>query len=213
MSLVLDNELRLAGVVANRIGKRWNLVESEDLTSHLYLWLFENLPTLERWREEEGGEGKLYVSLRREAAKFCASESAAAINRPLSAGAAYPVDVLDRALPFIFELAPVTTVRVNPVTDEPLDDGTTSGLALAIIADIRGAFYGLPPEVQRVLSYRYRDGLTLEEIGELTGMTKTGVKGRLERALRRLSDALGTEDPSETRRTSRPPSGGDADEQ
>lgn len=186
-------ELRLAGMIATRIGRRWAHVEVEDLTSHLYLWLVENRATVLRWRDEEGGEGKLYVSLRREAAKYCAHESSARINRPIESGNAYPVDVLERALPFVFEDTPSAVVRVNPTTGEALD-APTGGMAQAVMADIRGGFYSLPAEIREVLTWRFRDGLTYEEIGELASMTKDGAKKRVARGLRRLSDALGTED-------------------
>jgi RNA polymerase sigma factor (sigma-70 family) len=188
-----SQELKLASSVANRIGRRWELVDVDDVTGHLYLWLVQNRATVARWRGEDGGEGKLYVSLRREAAKYCANESSARINRPINDSPAYSPELLERALPFVFEDTPVTEVRVNPVTGEALDSPGESGLAQAIMADIRGAFYGLPAEIREVLAWRYRDGLTYEEIGELSNMTKDGSRRRVARGLRRLSDALGTE--------------------
>jgi DNA-directed RNA polymerase specialized sigma24 family protein len=192
MTSLNGGELKLAERVAARIGGRWKGVDVDDVTGHLYLWLVENETTVVRWRSEAGGEGKLFVSLRREAAKFCAKEQAARLNRPLTAAAAYPVDVLERAMPFVFEDWPVTQVHVNPVTEEPLADPGESGLALAILADVSGAYYGLPAEQRDVLAWRFRDGLTYDEIGELSGMTKDGAKKRVGRALSRLSDALGT---------------------
>lgn len=188
------NELRLAEMIAARIGKRWATVEVDDLTGHLYLWLAENAGTIQRWRAEEGGEGKLYVSLRREAAKFCAHESSARINRPVTAALAYPADVLERALPFIFEDTPVTEVRVNPTTGDVLDAPYASDRARTVLADVRSGYYGLPAEVREVLAWRFRDGLTYEEIGELANLTKDGAKKRVARGLRRLSESLGTED-------------------
>jgi DNA-directed RNA polymerase specialized sigma24 family protein len=185
-------ELKLAEVVAIRIGKRWAAIEVDDLIGHLFLWLCDNAPTVKRWRKEDGGEGKLYVSLRREAAKYCAHESAARINRPINE-LAYPLDVIERALPFLWEETPVTESRVNPTTEQPLDYSYESGAALTLMADIRGNFYGLPSEMKEVLGWRFRDGLTYEEIGELAGMTKDGAKKRVGRAVRRLAESLGTD--------------------
>jgi DNA-directed RNA polymerase specialized sigma24 family protein len=186
-------ELRLAQTVAAKMARRWHQVDVDDVTGTLYLWLAENYKSVQRWRDEPGGEGKLYVSLRREAAKYAAHESAARINRPLDDSAAYPVEVLERALPFIWEETPVSVVRVNPTTGEELDRPANTGLAQAILADLRGGFYGLPAEVQGVLAWRFRDGLTYEEIGDLSGMTKDGAKKRVARGLKRLSDALGSD--------------------
>lgn len=192
MSLaLLPNELTLADKVAARIGSRWSEVEIEDLNSFLYLWLCENFDTVKRWRSEEAGEGKLYVSLRREAAKFCAKEQAIRVGRPIHAENYYNTDMLQRALPFVFEETPQTTVTIDPRTGAPTYfDNAEFNQAVTILADIRGAFYGLNPEIRLTLEYRFRDGLTFEEIGELKNLTKDGAKKQVERAIERLSNAL-----------------------
>jgi DNA-directed RNA polymerase specialized sigma24 family protein len=190
MALHLEpEELKLAEKVAARIGSKWSAVEIDDLTGHLYLWLLNNIRHVERWREETG-DGKLYVSLRREAAKYCAKEQAAAVGRPILAGNFYTVELLDRALPYIFEDIPQTITAVNPVTGKPEHASGEAGLALTLLTDIRAAYHGLNKEIKEVLAWRYRDGLTLEEIGELRNLTSMGASKQVERALSRLSDSL-----------------------
>lgn len=186
-------ELTLAGKIAQRIGSRWSAVEVDDLTSHLYLWLLEHSNQLAKWRAQEGGEGKLYVSLRREAAKYCAKQQAAAVGRPIAADNFYTLELLTRALPYLFEQTPETTAEINPRTGQALYVNSESNTALAIMADIRGAYYGLNAEVRQVLEWRFQDGLTYEEIGELRNMTKDGAKKSVDRAISRLSDALSGE--------------------
>lgn len=186
-------ELALADKVAARIGSKWSAVEVEDLNSFLYLWLAEHHKTLERWRTEPEGVGKLYVSLKREAAKYCAKEQAAAVGRPIHADNFYTVDLLHRALPYLFEDVPQTGARVNPQTGEPQHAGYDFDTAVTIMADIRGAYYGLNKEIQNTLALRYRDGLTFEEIGELKGLTKDGAAKQVQRALERLSNSLSGE--------------------
>lgn len=184
-------ELKTAERVANRVGSRWSAVEIDDLTSHLYLWIVSHRKTVEEWRKDPYGPGKLYVALRREAAKYSAKEQAARVGRPIGADNFYTRDLLDRALPFVFEETPQTTVSIDPRTGLPSGPvGYESDRAVAIMADIRGAFYGLNPQIREILELRYRDGLTLEEIGEIKGLTKDGAKKRLDRALARLEDAL-----------------------
>jgi DNA-directed RNA polymerase specialized sigma24 family protein len=186
-------ELKLAERVAQRIGSKWSAVEIDDLTSHLYLWLCTNEKALLRWRDEVDGEGKLYVSLRREAAKYSAKEQAARVGRPISAGNFYTADVLVRAMPFVFEETPQTTVVENMHTGEAQYSGGEHNLAVAIMADIRGAFHGLNREVKQVLEWRFRDGLTLEEIGELKSISKVAAGKQVDRAISRLVDALAGE--------------------
>lgn len=188
-------ELKVAERVANRIGSRWSAVEVDDLTSHLYLWLVKNVRSVERWRGEENGEGKLYVSLRREAAKYSAHEQAQRVGRPIQQGNFYTPELLDRALPYIFEDAPQTTVAVNPVTGEAESVPSEFDTAVALLADIKGSFYGLNRDIRTVLEWRYRDGLTFEEIGDLRQVTKDGARKQVERAVQRLADALAGETP------------------
>ena len=190
MTLHLEpQELKMAEKVAARIGSRWSAVEIDDLTSHLYLWLLNNVRHLEKWRLEEG-DGKLYVSLRSEAAKYCAKEQAAAIGRPIKEGNFYTVEMLDKALPFIFEEIPQTTVTVNPSTGHSENYRSESGEAMAIIVDIRQAFHGLHSKLKEELAWRYRDGLTFREIGELRNLTEMGAKLRIDKAVSRLADKL-----------------------
>jgi RNA polymerase sigma factor (sigma-70 family) len=185
--------------VAERVGKRaasrWKNVQAEDVISELYLWLALNREPIDRWKNEEGGDGKLFVTLRREAAKYCAKEEATIIGRPLRQDNFYTVSLLKRALPFVFESVPETIAKVNPVTGESYSTGSPEdfGNAQAIMADIRGALYGINREMRTIIELRYRDGLTLEEIGELNNVTKVAAMNRVDRAVQRLSDALSGE--------------------
>lgn len=189
---VLPNEMKLAEKVAWRIGSKWSSVEIDDLTSHLYLWLVENTRALERWRLE-ASDGKLYVSLRREAAKYCAREQAARVGRPIMENNFYTEALVERALPFIFEDIPQTTVAQNPVTGAPVNVPAEYDVALNLLTDIRQTFYGLNPDIREVLAWRFRDGLTYEEIGELKGITKDGGAKSVNRAVMRLVAALAGE--------------------
>lgn len=190
---VLPSEMKLAEKVAWRVGAKWSHVEIDDLQSHLYLWLVENQRNLERWRAEPGDNGKLYVSLRREAAKYCAKEQAARVGRPIASDNFYTPTLVERALPFVWEDTPQTSVAENPVTGRPHTAGTDYDVALTILTDIRQTYHGLNPEIQTVLAWRFRDGLTLEEIGELKGITKDGGAKAVSRAVQRLVDALAGE--------------------
>jgi DNA-directed RNA polymerase specialized sigma24 family protein len=182
--------VRLAEKVAWRIGSKWTAVEIDDLQQHLYLWMFENQRHLDRWRVQPGDNGALYVSLRREAAKFCAKQQTAQVGQPIATDNFYTPALVERALPYIFEDIPQTTVAENPVTGEPVAHSDRYDTALNILVDIKQTYHGLNPEIQQVLGWRFRDGLTYEEIGELRGITKDGGAKAVQRAIQRLVDAL-----------------------
>lgn len=188
--MITAAEIKLAEKVAWRVGSKWQAVEIDDLQSHLYLFMAENVKHLVRWRDEPGDNGKLYVALRREAARYCAKEQAARVGRPIHQDDFYTPDLLRRALPYVFEEVPQTTVVVNPVSGRPSDVPHDSNLALTIVTDIRQALWGMNPEVRQVLAWRFRDGLTFEEIGELKGISKDGAKKSVDRGVQRLADTL-----------------------
>jgi RNA polymerase sigma factor (sigma-70 family) len=195
LSSITPEEMKVAERVGKRAASRWKNVQAEDVISELYLWLALNREPIDRWKNEEGGDGKLFVTLRREAAKYCAKEEATIIGRPLRQDNFYTVSLLKRALPFVFESVPETIAKVNPVTGESYSTGSPEdfGNAQAIMADIRGALYGINREMRTIIELRYRDGLTLEEIGELNNVTKVAAMNRVDRAVQRLSDALSGE--------------------
>lgn len=190
--LITAEELKLAERIGRKAASSWSAVDQDDVISHLNLWLVENLQTVQKWRAEEAGQGKLFVSLRREASKFAAKEQAAATANPLNMDSFYTTQRIEAVLPFVFDEWPQSQVRVNPVTGEPVDgtDHTLIGEALAVLADVSGAFHGLNREMKEVLYWRFRDGLTFQEIGELSGMTKVGAKKRVDRAVKRLQETL-----------------------
>ena len=189
MTKVLDNELQVATKVAYRFGARWELVESEDLASHLTLWLFDNAHSLAAWRQVDYGTGQLYVSLKREAARYCAAETASRIGKPIANARFYSLSRIRRVLPFIFESLPEPQVIQNPVTGEVV--GTASdNLAQAVILDVRDAYYGLPRNARNLVTLRYRDGLSYREISELHNLSVEASQTAIHRALKRMSDSL-----------------------
>jgi RNA polymerase sigma factor (sigma-70 family) len=190
--VIAEKEVALARRVARKIGSRWSAVEVEDLEQDLVLWLFENTDHVERYRTEEGGESKLYVALKRRASKLCAREQTVRSGAPLDVNSTYSIAQLERAMPFVFEDVPQSVSFENPVTGEASTSGFSGdyGVALAVMTDIRGAFQDLPSEMKLVLQLRFRDGMTYQEIGDLSGMTLNGAKKRVRRALSRMQEIL-----------------------
>lgn len=190
--MIAEKEVALARRIARKIGSRWSAVEIEDLEQDLVLWLFENADHVERYRTEEGGESKLYVALKRKASKLAAREQTIRSGAPLDVNSTYSIQQLERAMPFVFEDIPQSVAFENPVTGESSTSGFSGdyGVALAVMTDIRGAFQDLPSEMKLVLQLRFRDGMTYQEIGDLSAMTLNGAKKRVRRALARMQEIL-----------------------
>jgi RNA polymerase sigma factor (sigma-70 family) len=188
--LLTAEELSTASKVGHVIGSKWSAVDAEDVTAELYLWLVKHVHHVERWRSEPHGKAKLYVTLRREAAKYCAREQAVSNGAPLRQNRVYTVEVLERALPYVWEETPQTVVAEHPMTGQPLNVPYEANLAVSVMGEIRSEFYGLPADLKHCLTLRFRDGLTYEEIAPLIGLTKDGALKRVQRGLSRLSDLL-----------------------
>ena len=187
--MILDDELVLAKRISISVGSKWSAVEIDDLTSELILWLYAHADTVKRYRSEEGGQGKLFVALRRTAGRYCVKAQEARTGGPLDTDAPYSTAQIERAMPYIFEPILETTVFEKygkPAGAYPTDGGKVR----AILLDVSIAYDALPPEHRTVLTLRFRDGLTYTDIGALTGVSDVGARGRVIRALERIRDYL-----------------------
>lgn len=184
--MINEKEITLAKKIAYKIGSKWSLVDVEDVAGELVLWLFENREHVTRYRVEEGGEGKLFIALRREASKYCAREQAARSGGELSISDRYTIAQIERAMPYVFEDI------LESLSREHTTENTE--LAIAIALDLKGALMTMPPQIREVLTLRFRDGMSYDEIGQLTGLSDRGAKGRVDRALKRMLEALEGDD-------------------
>jgi DNA-directed RNA polymerase specialized sigma24 family protein len=187
--MILDDELVLAKRISISVGSKWSAVEIDDLTSELILWLYAHAGTVRRYRTEEGGQGKLFVALRRTAGRYCVKAQEARTGGPLETDAPYSTAQIERAMPYIFEPIPETTVFEKygkPAGAYPTDGGKVR----AILLDVSIAYDALPPEHKTVLTLRFRDGLTYTDIGALTGVSDVAARARVIRALERTRDYL-----------------------
>jgi RNA polymerase sigma factor (sigma-70 family) len=187
---ITGEELKIVRSIAKRFAYKWRTIDSEDLTSELLLWILEHYATVDNWRYSPGGEGQLVVSLRRIAARYCARETSANINKPLDTDFYYTIEQIERGLPFIWQDRPQTTGHYSKAGSSA--DSTN---ALAVIADLSSAFYSLNRDWQTILEWRYRLELNLKEIGDLLGISDRAVSGRINRALARLQIELGGSSP------------------
>lgn len=189
-NVITNTELTLAKQIGWQVGRRWPSVEIEDLRSHLTLWLFEHTDQVERFRSREGGKAQLALSLKREALRYCTKEAAARQGKSVERDNFYTADVVERGLPFLFEAGFETSVRQDPNTGRVVERRFDSGDARAIISDLQRAFQSLPPQNQIVLEMRYREDLTLEDIGKRLGMAAKNILQNVNKSIQLMSDYL-----------------------
>jgi len=185
-----EHEIHLAKQIAWQVGRRWSMVNVEDLRQTLFLWLYEHPAVVERYRNNEHGRQQLALALKREALRVCTKETAARQGRNIERDNFYTEEVVRRALPFLFQAWPETKVEQDPNTGRNLSNPFDSGDALAIMADIKRAFKTLPPQDQMVLELRYQEDLTLADIGKRLALTRQAIDFIVDRSVELMSNYL-----------------------
>lgn len=188
-------ELGIAEKIARLMGSKWSAVEIEDLTSHLCLWMLEHYHKVTQYREDEGGEGKLWVALRREAQRFAVKEQIHRSGGLLDDNQSYSLKEVLTALPLIFDSSswPQTTVAQNPFSGAPVahQHSSEAGLALVLLSEVSAAFKKLPTGHREVLAMRFRDDMKLHEIAAVYDISHQAADKRVQRAIKALHMALG----------------------
>jgi DNA-directed RNA polymerase specialized sigma24 family protein len=177
--MATEKEISLAKLRATAIAKKWKGIDREDVEQNLLLWLYANEKYLERWRQDERGEGKLYKSLTREGHAYCAGEQRHRIGKSLDADNHFNIGMIQRGLPYIWELSTLAF------------DG--EGLGASIVWDLNSAYYELEKPEQAILELRYKRGLKHSEIGQTYDITEEAARKRVDRALQNMLHKLNGE--------------------
>lgn len=196
---ITPDELKIAkqgAMSAYRSGR--NLVSSEDLVGEANLWLVKHVDKVRLWRDQgRHGQNKLRNACRQRCLTIIAQE------RRKRSGL-QPGDV--------FYYTPVMIREVLPDIWEE-DDWTNSGTSsaeeirspsrpsegnnrLAMIADIRSAFFSLSKKDQAFLEDFYRDGgVTADVLAAALEVTERTIRRRDDRIMEKLVERLGGEPP------------------
>jgi RNA polymerase sigma factor (sigma-70 family) len=178
--MITQIEIETCDKVGRYYASKWKLVERDDLVSHLYLWCAErDATTLQRWRDEGSLGPKLYKSLKREAAAYCEKETSNKVGRDLHANNSYTLEIIKNTLPFVFN---------TPDVEDPINSK-----ALIIIADVKSALFGCSKEDIEIITLRYYDEFSHDEIAERYKITTDSASQRLHRALERVLTRLSGE--------------------
>lgn len=196
--IVTDEEINIAKILARKFASRWKAADWEDVNGHLLLWMCQHQNNMERWRKEEGGMGKLHVTLSREASKFCSNEQTHQNGGVLSYNLEYSPTQVEAALPFMWDFTHSNmqrSVPMHPTFGTPIVDtlplsSQSFDDALAVLADISSGYYGLTKGDQTILELRFREDFTFRKIGKTMNITEDAARKRVDRAVQRLAGKL-----------------------
>jgi DNA-directed RNA polymerase specialized sigma24 family protein len=137
----------------------------------------------------------------RVAERYCRKEKATKSGYQLGDEAYYETATLGQLLPFV--IASVLDGTVLEQAQEMIRDGQPKGSSspaeggnlLAMLLDIKKGFVGLGAEDQKILTLRYHENFTLEQIAQVLECGKSSADRRCNHALRELNNKLGGASP------------------
>jgi RNA polymerase sigma factor (sigma-70 family) len=193
-----EDEMKAVKTVANKHAYKWKAVNKEDLQQHLYLFLTRKYDTLERWRTEEYGEAKMYLSLNREANNYCVKEQAEANGeKTLSTNKitknTYTFNQIAKALDYLWEYPTsiLSSTTTHPTDDNIIIHNSETQKLLDIMLDIKKAITQLNPSDQIIIEYRYKENKTFKQIAELLNIKEDAARMRINRLINKLQNLIG----------------------
>lgn len=201
---IYDIAPSVAKSVANRFGK-W--VERDDVYQECIIWAMKksewvhaelNEPDTEKRRHNES---RLAWQMMRHAERYARKEKAARSGYQPGDEIFYQSATLAKLLPFVIASIIDGTV-LEPAQEMILDGqprGSSSpaegGALLATLMDIKKKFVQLEAEDKQILTYRYHEQMTLEQIANALGCHRSSADRRCDHAMRALIDLLGGRSP------------------
>jgi RNA polymerase sigma factor (sigma-70 family) len=197
MMELTPEEMKTAEAVARRQASKWKNVDREDLTSEMYLWLVTKYNTVERYRTEQAGNAKLYTALNREAIRYCMKEQAYKNGEHKltikHTNRSYTFNQVKNAIPYIWEYRDIITSTpiVNPQTDTLVGDLQHTESILDLMLELETAVKKLTEVEQMIVEYRFREGKSFIEIGQLLGISKDSARMKVNRLINKLQKNIG----------------------
>lgn len=190
--------------VTNAVYKRFEKwTERSDIKQECLLWAMNRAEWVNTQLSEENpeqrkhNEQRLAWQMMRVAERYARKEKAVKSGYQLGDEAYYETNALAQLLPFV--IASVVDGTVLEVAQEMIRDGQPKGSSspaeggnlLAMLIDIKKEFAELGAEDKRVLTLRYHENFTLEQIGNVLECGKSSADRRCNHALRELNNKLG----------------------
>lgn len=186
-----DDEIEAARKAARSAASKWRGVEREDIEGQLFWWLCDRYKYVLRWRDDQYGQFKLALGLRREANTYCATELEKRMM--VKHDPHYSPAMLKKILPYALDRGgwPEPVGHEHPQTGAPLSVETGSSEAMATLVDVAAQVEKLPIDNRMLLYSRFVVGLSLQELAARHKVTEDAMRKRVDRIVRVVSRRLG----------------------
>lgn len=194
-----DTVMRVARMSATRAQRiHRNLVQADDVFQQLNLWAAEHWHKIEEWHEQDSLSFKLKRTFHNEAQKYVAKERAAKTGSKPSDAFYYTHEMLGELLRDVWSIdgwiAPTVPVEQEYVskTNKPNEGGNRE----AMLADVSYGLKRLNERDQELLRRRFEGGGTdFDVLAVEYGVSEEALRVRVHRALGKLQERLGGEQP------------------
>lgn len=180
--------------VADEYGKKYTMVDREDIRQSLYEWFVSHPRKLTEWESlgKKSAQNLLYRSLRNQALDYCQQWKAKSIGYELSDLYFYEPAVVEALLPAVLRgdvtEAPVLNLGMPGKPSAPAEGGNM----MAMMAEIKAAYLKLNTEDRHILYHKYANSLTNAAIAEELALpSDDAARMRHNRAIKRLITRLG----------------------
>jgi DNA-directed RNA polymerase specialized sigma24 family protein len=151
--------------------------------------------------KRKANERRIGWQIKRVAERYARKEKAAKSGYQITDEAYYETTTIAKLLPFV--ISSIVTGKPLEQGQQMVDDGqpkkqsvpAESGNFLAILIDIKKAYEALEIEDREILSKRYFDNHTLEQMAQYLECAISTADRRIEKSLLKLQDRLGGESP------------------
>ena len=186
--IINDDEIDIAVNISKSAAAKWSLVEYQDLSQTLILWLYEHRDIVDRYRVEQLGRAKLITALKRHATQYCVKEQLERSGIPLDSAYKYSMPQLERGLSAMFNFGTIgISVTAHPSMEQSFVFDPRVDEARAIILDVKSAYDELLVADEReIIAHKYEKEYTYRDIGILERMSATGARKKIRRILRKI---------------------------
>tara|TARA_R110002126_G_scaffold144709_1_gene290752 strand:- start:112 stop:744 length:633 start_codon:yes stop_codon:yes gene_type:complete len=194
--------------VAFSIHRRYkNFTEKPDIEQECFAWATSRANYINDQLAEEDVEQnkhnlqRIAWQMRRAAERYARKEKADKSGYSISDETYYETATLGQLLPFV--IASIVDGKVLEQAQDMIKDGQPRGVSspseggnlLAVLIDIKKSYLRLEESDKNLLTLRHHQGLTLQQIAELSGCALSTADRRCANSLRKLQKLLGGDSP------------------
>jgi RNA polymerase sigma factor (sigma-70 family) len=199
--MVIEKYDQLVAHVAYEFGRKFQMVEANDIRQELWVWFLEHPNKVTTWEALDGKQSiKLIArSLRNAAKDYCQREKAQVVGYRVEDNYYYDRELVETLLPAILRgdtIAPALTEMGYQSTKKVASEG---GNWFAMVGDINRALHKLNSEQFYVLCLRFEEGNDNATMSKELDISEDAARMRVNRALNNLINYLGGERPRKER--------------